>query len=194
MRNSRNKLTLVAAITLIGSLIAGCGANSEDSATVTATASVSQETVISSSTESVDSSTTVIPASTTVPAKTTANTTTASPKTTTAPLKTTATTTTAPPTSVTTTTAPPKTSTTTTTAPASTSYTVTTQGFSFSPSSLTIAVNSTVTFQVGGGHNLAWDCEGTQNTGTFSRTFTAPGRYEYCCTSHGGMTGVIIVQ
>jgi plastocyanin len=71
---------------------------------------------------------------------------------------------------------------------------VVTQGFSFSPSTLTITVNSTVTFQVGGGHNLAWDCMGTPNTGTVTRTFTAPGRYEYCCTIHGGMTGVIIVE
>ena len=192
MRNSWNKLTFAAAITLISSLIAACGEDGEDSATVTVTVSVSQETASPLTTEG------VIPTTTVMPAKTTANTTTASPKTTTAPPKTSTATTTAPaPTSVTTTTAPPKTPTATTTtapAPAPTSYTVTTQGLSFSPSSLTVAVNSTVTFQVGGGHNLAWDCMGTPNTGTVTRTFTAPGRYEYCCTNHGGMTGVIIVQ
>jgi plastocyanin len=73
-------------------------------------------------------------------------------------------------------------------------YVVATQGFAFSPSSLTVAVNDRVTFQVGGSHNLAWNCAGMTSTGTFSRTFTAPGRYEYCCTFHAGMTGVIIVE
>jgi hypothetical protein len=33
----------------------------------------------------------------------------------------------------------------------------------------------------------------TQTEGTFQHTFAAPGRYEYRCTLHGGMDGVVVV-
>jgi plastocyanin len=73
-------------------------------------------------------------------------------------------------------------------------HVVVTQGFEFSPATLTIVVGETVEFQVGGGHNLAWDCTGDALTGTVTRTFDEPGTYSYCCTNHAGMSGVIIVE
>ncbi len=82
-----------------------------------------------------------------------------------------------------------------TTDPASTAdHVVLTQGFEFSPASLTITAGETVEFQVGGGHNLAWDCTGDALTGTVTRTFDEPGTYSYCCTNHAGMSGLIIVE
>jgi plastocyanin len=87
-----------------------------------------------------------------------------------------------------------------TSAPASTEpvssadHVVATAGFEFLPASLTIAVGETVEFQVGPGHNLAWDCAGDALTGTVTRTFDEPGTYSYCCTNHAGMAGLIIVE
>ncbi len=82
-----------------------------------------------------------------------------------------------------------------TTQPASTAdHVVTTAGFDFLPASLTISVGETVEFQVGPGHNLAWDCSGDALTGTVTRTFDEPGTYSYCCTNHAGMAGLVIVE
>jgi plastocyanin len=85
----------------------------------------------------------------------------------------------------------------------------------FSPTSLTVAVNTTVTWNwnscndtggYGGGydscvaHNITFDdgsniSSGSQSTGTFSRTFSAAGTYKYHCSIHGSaMSGQIVVQ
>jgi plastocyanin len=87
-------------------------------------------------------------------------------------------------------------------------HTVSTAGMSFSPSSLTINANDTVTFIcTSGTHNV----NGTQATfpnnpesfgnslgsgWTFQHIFTIAGTYDYHCDPHagGGMVGSIIVQ
>lgn len=89
-----------------------------------------------------------------------------------------------------------------------TNHTVSTAGMSFSPSSLTINLNDTVTFVcTSGTHNV----NGTQTTfpnnpesfgnslgsgWTFQHVFTISGTYDYQCDPHagGGMVGSIIVN
>lgn len=72
------------------------------------------------------------------------------------------------------------------------------QGSAFSPSSITVAANTTIKWinkdtaphtvtSDGGAFN-----SGTINTnGTFSHTFTAAGTYSYHCTFHPTMTGSV---
>ena len=207
LRNFRRTLVWTSGVVLCGLVLLGCGAEGEDStsATVVVTSgsepsgpsssvglAVTSTVPLTTATETpvTTTTTTTVPTTATVP--TTTTTTTVPPTTTAAPTTTTTTTvpptTTAAPTTTTTTTVPP-----TTTAPG-TIHSVETQGFSFSPSSLTISVGDTVNFSIGGGHNLAWDCSGTAYTGAYSRTFDTAGTFSYCCTFHGGMTGSIIVQ
>jgi plastocyanin len=75
------------------------------------------------------------------------------------------------------------------------------QSSSFSPSSITVSVNTTVKWidKSGVEHNV------TSNTGlfssgnitgggTYSYKFTAAGTYPYRCTIHSGMSGMVIVQ
>jgi len=76
---------------------------------------------------------------------------------------------------------------------------------SFSPSTLTVDVGATVTWEWTGGnqHNVTWVGPGapaasaTQTTGTYERTFGAAGDYDYYCTIHGtettGMRGTVTV-
>jgi plastocyanin len=73
----------------------------------------------------------------------------------------------------------------------------------FNPTSNTVAVNTTVTWTWNPGgvdHTVTFDDGGTssgpQSSGTFSRTFTAPGVYTYYCMIHGRavMSGAITVQ
>ena len=79
---------------------------------------------------------------------------------------------------------------------------VTTVGTSFSPTSVTIAPGSSVTWQIAGAtHNVTFG--GTKPTGgdipdsgpgtSMSRTFANPGTYDYQCTRHSGMTGRVVV-
>jgi|GEM_PF-3364629 len=76
------------------------------------------------------------------------------------------------------------------------------QGSKFNPTTLTVAVNTTVkwTNKDGFDHNVVSDTSGLFNSGiisagaTFSQTFTTVGTYPYTCTLHSGMTGRIIVQ
>ncbi|HIG32948.1 MAG TPA: hypothetical protein EYQ09_05895, partial [Flavobacteriales bacterium] len=87
------------------------------------------------------------------------------------------------------------------------SHTINTAGSSFSPSSLTINVGDTVTWNnTGGNHNV----NGTQATfpnnpegfgnsvgagWTFQWIFTLAGTYDYQCDPHApGMSGVIIAN
>lgn len=73
-------------------------------------------------------------------------------------------------------------------------------GQAFSPHTVTVALNGTVTWTNDDGtpHNV------TSNTGaftspilmpgnTYSFRFTEPGTYNYVCTFHGGMSGTVIV-
>ncbi len=71
----------------------------------------------------------------------------------------------------------------------------------FNPSTLTVAVNTTVTWinKDPVTHDVtsstALFASGPlNNSGTFSFTFTTAGTYNYSCTIHPNMTGKIIVQ
>ena len=69
----------------------------------------------------------------------------------------------------------------------------------FTPSALTVPVNSTVTWQWSSGgvaHNVTFATgpnSGDLTSGSFPRTFSAAGTFPYSCTIHGaqGMTGVV---
>jgi plastocyanin len=72
---------------------------------------------------------------------------------------------------------------------------------SFSPGSVTIAVGRTVTWENKDSiaHTTTSNTAGLWNgqmgpTGTFSRTFTAAGTFDYRCTIHPGMSGSITAQ
>ncbi len=79
---------------------------------------------------------------------------------------------------------------------------------SFSPSSATIKVNDTVTWEFSGGpHTVTQGTSpgnppsplfnsGSQSSGTFTFTFDTPGTYQYFCEFHFGMgmTGTITVE
>lgn len=69
--------------------------------------------------------------------------------------------------------------------------TVSTSGFDFSPSTVTIAAGDTVTWTNLGGHTVTANdssFDSGQGQSTFSRTFSAPGTYDYFCANHGGPT------
>lgn len=81
--------------------------------------------------------------------------------------------------------------------------TVTTPNNSFSPSSVSIPVGGTVTWQVSGStHNVTFSGNppagghigDTSPGGSASRTFSTPGTYGYQCTRHSGMSGSVTVQ
>ncbi len=86
--------------------------------------------------------------------------------------------------------------------PTSSSATVTTPGNSFAPSSTTIPVGGTVTWQFSGTHNVTFGAAAPaggnipdQTAGNaVSRTFGTAGTYDYQCTRHNGMTGQVMVQ
>ena len=72
----------------------------------------------------------------------------------------------------------------------------------FSPSATTVAVGTTVTWTWATGdvqHNVTFD-DGThsndQSNGSYSRTFSAAGSYNYHCTIHGAavMSGTVTVH
>jgi plastocyanin len=73
----------------------------------------------------------------------------------------------------------------------------------FSPSALTIPINTLVTWVWLPGdviHTVTFDADTTimspfQSSGTYARMFTVAGSYPYHCSIHGrAMTGVITVQ
>ena len=82
------------------------------------------------------------------------------------------------------------------------STTITVDNNSFSPTPDTIQVG-TITFQWAAGaitHNVTWTLGPTspansadQSSGTYQASLVQ-GTYNYHCTFHGGMTGVIVVQ
>jgi plastocyanin len=72
---------------------------------------------------------------------------------------------------------------------------------SFSPTPLTVSVNTTVKWTNSDGiahtvtsDNAVWDSGNISAGGTFSFTFTAAGTFNYHCSIHSSMTGTIIVQ
>ena len=72
----------------------------------------------------------------------------------------------------------------------------------FNPSSITVAVGTTVTWTFNSSysaHNVTFDtgsaASGDKTSGTYSRTFNVAGSYPYKCTIHGAaMSGTVIVQ
>jgi plastocyanin len=81
--------------------------------------------------------------------------------------------------------------------------TVTTPGNSFSPSTVTIPVGGSVTWQISGStHNVTFsgtapsggNIGDTSSGSSATRTFSAPGTYNYQCTRHSGMSGSVTVQ
>lgn len=84
--------------------------------------------------------------------------------------------------------------------------TVAVQDNVFVPASITIDAGQSVTWQWGGSnqHNVTWVVtsgagnSATQSSGSYTRTFDAPGSYDYYCSIHGapgsGMHATIVVQ
>src|SRR5437763_1420450 len=82
-------------------------------------------------------------------------------------------------------------------------YSVAMQNNVFSPSSITIPVNSTVTWTNKDGYahtvtstssNEQYDSGNINAGSTFSHKFSSTGTFTYKCTIHAGMTGTVIVQ
>jgi len=90
---------------------------------------------------------------------------------------------------------------TATTAAATASVDVGASGNTFSPDSVLIAVNGTVTFTWASAvtHNVTFTTAnapadiGNNSSGSFPRQFTTAGTFNYHCTIHGGMTGKVVV-
>jgi plastocyanin len=77
---------------------------------------------------------------------------------------------------------------------------VTIKGFAFGPTSISVAVGTTVTWtnEDGAPHTVTFDSGGvasdTLATGaTYSRTFDAAGTFAYHCAIHPSMTGSVTV-
>jgi plastocyanin len=79
-------------------------------------------------------------------------------------------------------------------------FTVSVVNNAFNPGSISVPVNSTVTWQWNSGgvaHNVTFE-DGTGNSssmtsGTHQRTFGQTGDYAYVCTIHPGMAGAVSV-
>ena len=80
--------------------------------------------------------------------------------------------------------------------------TVTMGEASFSPTSITIDQNESVTWTNPSGqvHNVTFADEdapadiGDHSSGSNSRTFANTGTFSYVCTNHEGMAGTVVVQ
>ncbi|HEU4564184.1 MAG TPA: plastocyanin/azurin family copper-binding protein [Gemmatimonadaceae bacterium] len=79
--------------------------------------------------------------------------------------------------------------------------TVTVANNSFSPSRITVAKGTTVTWQWSAGavtHNVTFDDgakSASMSSGSYTRTFTTAGSFPYHCTIHGpAMSGTVTVQ
>jgi OOP family OmpA-OmpF porin len=74
--------------------------------------------------------------------------------------------------------------------------------FTWEPSSMTVAVGTTVSWSnsTGTAHNVTFDQApgAPSNIGAFTgqntRTFNSPGSFSYQCTLHAGMSGRVVVQ
>jgi plastocyanin len=85
----------------------------------------------------------------------------------------------------------------------STSNQITVADNSFSPSSTTVSVGTTVTWTWAEGlyaaHNVTFNeasVAGSEDktSGKYSHTFGSAGSFAYRCTNHTGMTGTVVVQ
>jgi plastocyanin len=70
----------------------------------------------------------------------------------------------------------------------------------FNPSTVSVPVSGTVTWQWdagGAAHNVNFQDgapgSGDKTSGTFARNFTAAGTFSYFCTLHAGMAGTVTV-
>ena len=86
---------------------------------------------------------------------------------------------------------------------APTSANVTVTDNVFTPSSVTVARNGTITWTwsnsgYGTAHNVTFDggggSSGDKTDGTYERTFATAGTFSYRCSNHPPMTGTVIVQ
>ena len=76
------------------------------------------------------------------------------------------------------------------------------QGNSFTPSSITVSVNTTVTWRnkdsvnhtVTSNTGSELNSGTVSGSGTFSHQFTAAGTYSYHCNFHSGMAGTVVVH
>jgi plastocyanin len=79
--------------------------------------------------------------------------------------------------------------------------TVTITNNQFTPSTISVAAGTTITWQWNSGgvdHNVTFadgPTSGTKSSGSYTRTFATPGTYPYVCTIHQGqgMTGSVTV-
>jgi plastocyanin len=76
--------------------------------------------------------------------------------------------------------------------------TVAVQNNLFNPSAVTVPVNGIVAWQWNSGgvaHNVTFadGSSGDRTSGTFERTFSTAGTFNYQCTLHPGMTGSVAV-
>jgi plastocyanin len=77
--------------------------------------------------------------------------------------------------------------------------TVTLKNIAFNPTTVTITAGQSVWWKWDDGsvpHNVTADTfqSVTEEHGTFSHTFPAPGIFSYRCTIHTGMTGKVVVN
>jgi plastocyanin len=84
--------------------------------------------------------------------------------------------------------------------PGNGNLTVTVTNNQFTPSALSVPVNSTVTWQWNSGgvaHNVTFQDgspgSASLTSGSFPRMFTAAGSFPYMCTLHPGMAGSVSV-
>ena len=78
----------------------------------------------------------------------------------------------------------------------STANVVLLEGFAFSPSTLTISIGETVTWNLNASHTVISDDFTVQSVSlsTYSHQFDTAGEFGYKCGNHSTMTGTIIVQ
>ena len=75
------------------------------------------------------------------------------------------------------------------------------QSTAFSPASITVSVNTTITWtnKDAVAHTVTsntglFDSGSISSGGTYSHQFTTAGTFSYHCSFHSGMTGTVIVQ
>jgi plastocyanin len=88
------------------------------------------------------------------------------------------------------------------TQPGSSTVTVTTPNETFSPATVNLAAGGTVVWQISGAtHNVTFagtapaggNIPDTSPGNSASRTFATAGTYNYQCTRHSGMSGIVVV-